>query len=95
MLGLGVPSKSYNIMAAGKPILIVADRNSEISLIVSEHNLGWIVEPNNPEKLSEAFTNIYLEYLANGFEKFKPREIAIKYFAKDKILDKYSKLFNS
>ena len=40
MFGLGVPSKAYNIMAAGKPILIIADSDSEISLCVKEYNLG-------------------------------------------------------
>jgi glycosyltransferase involved in cell wall biosynthesis len=52
MYGLGVPSKSYNIMAADKPILIIADPNSEISICVKEFNIGWVVKPNNPYELS-------------------------------------------
>lgn len=96
MYGLGVPSKSYNIMATGKPILVVAHEKSEISLCVTEHNLGWVVEPNNPLKLSEAFQDIYIEYLNSNFKnKTNSREIALKHFSKDIILEKYNDLFNN
>jgi glycosyltransferase involved in cell wall biosynthesis len=52
MLGLGVPSKSYFSMAAGKPLLIIADQLSEISMLVNEVGIGWECEPGNPEKLA-------------------------------------------
>lgn len=93
MYGLGVPSKSYNIMAAGKPILIIADEKSEISLCVSEYNIGWVIEPNNPKKLSSAFENIYLDCINNGLGRYNSREIAEKYFSKKYILQKYHDLF--
>jgi glycosyltransferase involved in cell wall biosynthesis len=41
MFGLGVPSKTYNIMAAGKPILFIGPKNSEIYRLVRENNIGW------------------------------------------------------
>ena len=40
MYGLGVPSKTYNIMAAGKPILYIGPKNSEIYRLVCEFNIG-------------------------------------------------------
>ena len=39
MYGLGVPSKTYNILAAGKPILYIGEENSEINLLVKENNI--------------------------------------------------------
>ena len=93
MYGLGVPSKSYNIMATGKPILIVAHEKSEISLCVTEYNLGWVVEPKDPVKLSLAFEDIYKEYLDNKWgKKNNSREIALEYFSKKLILEKYNDL---
>ncbi len=81
-------------MAAGKPILIVADKNSEISLCVNEHNIGWVVKPNEPILLSEAFENVYKEFIQNDcFNITHPREVALKYFSKDIILNNYLKLF--
>lgn len=89
MYGLGVPSKSYNIMAAGKPIIIVADENSEISLCVKEFNIGWVVEPNNPEALKDVFLQAYMNASLNHSEQLTPRQIAETHFAKDYILNKY------
>ncbi len=49
MYGLGVPSKSYNIMAAGKPILFIGDRRSEIGRVVEDNSLGFVYGANNDE----------------------------------------------
>lgn len=92
MFGLGVPSKSYNIMAAGKPILIIADSRSEIALAVKEHTLGWVVEPHNPEALQKAFEEIYEERdLLNSIAK-NARTVAETLFAKENILAKYGEI---
>jgi glycosyltransferase involved in cell wall biosynthesis len=95
MYGLGVPSKAYNIMATGKPILIVAHEKSEISLCISENNLGWVVKPNDPLLLSDLFENIFIEYSESKWlKKENSREVALKYFSKKIILNKYVDLFN-
>lgn len=95
MYGLGVPSKSYNIMSTGKPLLVIADERSEISLCVSEYNIGWVVPPNTPALLTETFEKIYKEYKENQkFNLNDPREVATKYFSKEIILEKYCKLFD-
>jgi hypothetical protein len=41
MKGLGVPSKTYNYMAAGKPVLFLGDRGSEVDNYISRHDCGW------------------------------------------------------
>lgn len=94
MYGLGVPSKSYNIMAAGKPIIIIADKNSEISLCLQEFNLGWVVEPNNPKALCDAFCKIYEDKDLIKAINIRSRQIAETHFAKDIILSKYSELLS-
>lgn len=93
MLGLGVPSKSYNIMAAGKPIIIIADDQSEISLCVKEYNIGWNVSPNQPEALADVFEKCYynkMEVLEKGINA---RKVAEKVFAKEILLEKYYNIF--
>jgi colanic acid biosynthesis glycosyl transferase WcaI len=61
MAGVSVPSRMYNILAAGKPIVAVADADSELSLVVQEEHVGWLVQPASPEKTAqavrEAFSN--------------------------------------
>jgi hypothetical protein len=39
--GLAVPSKSYHILSAGKPILFLGDLRFEISCLVTEEGVGW------------------------------------------------------
>lgn len=51
MAGVSVPSRMYNQMAAGKPIIAVADNFSELALVVREESIGWVVEPGDIEKL--------------------------------------------
>lgn len=54
MAGVSVPSRMYNILAAGKPIIAVADPDSELALVILEEEIGWVVPPARPDKLVEA-----------------------------------------
>lgn len=58
MFGLGVPSKAYNLLSAGKPILFIGDPSSEISLMVKEHKIGWSIDINKKDDLVDFFKNI-------------------------------------
>lgn len=41
MYGLGVPSKTYNILASGRPVLYFGPKDSEIDLLVREYGIGF------------------------------------------------------
>ncbi len=45
MYGLGTPSKTYNILASGRPILYFGPQNSEIELLIKDHNIGYTSWP--------------------------------------------------
>lgn len=94
MYGLGVPSKAYNIMATGKPILFVGEPTSEIALCIQEYGIGWVVEPNNPDALVNVIKKIYSqrEHIKD-FSK-KSRQLADGLFSKQNILNKYFELLN-
>lgn len=53
MKGLSVPSRMYNVMAAGTPIIAIADSNSELALTVREEQSGWILAPGDVDALTE------------------------------------------
>lgn len=95
MYGLGVPSKSYNIMAAGKPMLYIGDKNSEIALCIEEYNLGWIVEPKETQVLKEQIESIYNQRDNLELIKKNVRNIAVNKFAKNIILERYYALFKA
>ena len=93
MLGLGVPSKSYNIIAAGKPILFLGNKNSEISLMVNENNIGWQFELAQKKDIINFFNNFSSNQI--GVMGVNARVIAETKYSKKKILEKYVTLINS
>ena len=45
MYGLGVPSKTYNILASGRPVLFLGPKDSEIDMLVREKGIGYCEWP--------------------------------------------------
>lgn len=80
MYGLGVPSKAYFSMAADKPILYVGDKGSELELLLSENELGWYCEGDNPELLAKLLDRIAESYI-RGSNSLKPRRILEEKFS--------------
>jgi len=61
MAGVGVPSRMYNILAAGKPIIGVMDDYSELSRVIHEEKVGWLASPEDPAQIA----NVILEASQN------------------------------
>jgi len=96
MYGLGVPSKSYNILAAGKPILFIGDKNSEIALLIEENRLGFVFSPLEKDALTDFLRNLSVDDRPN-LEKIGINcwQVANRYYDKDIILDKFAKALNA
>lgn len=92
MYGLGVPSKAYFSMAADKPILYVGDKESELSILLSEHDVGWFCEPDSPQKLGALIDKISAEYCECNVNKISPREHLIAHFSEGAALRKINKV---
>lgn len=59
MLGVSMPSRTYNILAAGKPIIGITQSGSEVERIISEEQVGWNVRPNDPDRLVGVIREAY------------------------------------
>jgi glycosyltransferase involved in cell wall biosynthesis len=44
----------YNILAAGRPMIAVAGRDSDLASAVERHQLGWVVTPGDTAALTAA-----------------------------------------
>ncbi len=53
------PSKIYSIMAAGRPAVVSAEQNTDLSSIVTETGCGLAVPPGDPEALADAIRRLY------------------------------------
>jgi hypothetical protein len=49
-----VPSRFYNLLAVGRPVILVSEPDAEAAMTVSENNLGWVVRPGMADELAGA-----------------------------------------
>ncbi|MBK8467133.1 MAG: glycosyltransferase family 4 protein [Chloracidobacterium sp.] len=59
MLGTAMPSRTYNIMAAGKPILALTEQGSELAQVIDEEGIGKYVDPGKTHDLTNAILQIF------------------------------------
>lgn len=94
MFGLGVPSKSYNILSCEKPILFIGNLESEIALMIKENKIGWAIENNDAFKIPTILDEIYENKELLKKMSLKCRQLVIKEYSKNVILSKYEKLLS-
>jgi glycosyltransferase involved in cell wall biosynthesis len=93
MLGLGVPSKSYFNMAAGKPLFYIGNKQSEIGKVIEENDNGWIVDSDNPQLIANQIDDICSQN--NFYYKGKiSRNLALTQYNKDTVLRQYKDFIN-
>lgn len=68
MYGLGVPSKAYNIMAAGKPILFIGPEGSEIYNLVKQNDIGWAFTWDQTDEVAALVSSFSFEQIGSFVE---------------------------
>ena len=94
MYGLGVPSKSYYNMAAQKPLFYLGDENSEIGLVISKYNIGWVVNNLTTKQIAAKIDEILDDNVDFQGYGIRARKVVEENFSKEVILNKYENLFN-
>jgi colanic acid biosynthesis glycosyl transferase WcaI len=89
MAGISVPSRMYNVLAAGKPILAVADESSELARVVLEEGVGWVVAPNIPGNIVAAIRAAKANRALAEEMGRRGRAVAIKKYSLEKAIDAY------
>ena len=93
MKGLGVPSKTYNILAAGKPIIYIGDPGSEIYNLVKDNDLGAVFDWDHFDVLRNWLNGLTVSKLTDLREKGKQaRALYEQRYTKEVILDKVLKV---
>ena len=95
MWGVSMPSRTYNILAAGKPILALTEENSEIARVINDDDIGWIAPPDNGEKVLNVIYEIFnarenLEEMGR-----RARAAALKRYSLETALEKYKAELNA
>jgi glycosyltransferase involved in cell wall biosynthesis len=94
MVGIVHPCKIYGAMAAGRPILLYGPKASPLSAIVSQHQLGWIIEPDTEpdtirQQLEAILATPQAELDAMGQ---RSRQVIEEHFDADKVAERLCRL---
>ena len=56
--GVVVPSKLYGILAAGRPVLVVAAADSDAARIITENQCGLVADPDDAQAVAKAIDEL-------------------------------------
>jgi colanic acid biosynthesis glycosyl transferase WcaI len=87
--GVSVPSRFYNLLAVGRPVIIVSEPDAEAALTVAEHGLGWVVAPGKPDELAKTIR--LASFSADTFLPERAAAIAV-HFSFSRAMASYSEL---
>jgi colanic acid biosynthesis glycosyl transferase WcaI len=77
--GVVVPSKLYSILAAGRPVLAVAPKESDAARIVTECECGVAVDPDDPAGVANAIHELRADPARLAAMGRRARETANRY----------------
>lgn len=81
---LNLPSKLYDYIGAGRPIIAIVDRSFRVADVVQDNGLGIVVEPGNPAGVRAA-----LERLQSGSFECAPDPDVIAGFTREQSNEAY------
>jgi glycosyltransferase involved in cell wall biosynthesis len=94
MYGVSVPSRTYNILAAGKPLLAIVEPRSEIACMIEEDGTGWVVPPSNPAVLAELVQNLADDRTAVQAAARRARMAAERRYSLQQVLASYRQVID-
>lgn len=93
--GLAVPSKTYPILAAGRPLIFQGDAQAEPAQMIQEAGIGTVVPAGDAQGLREVIT----EYLDNPTQRLEKgqwaRNLAVGRYSAEKSVAKYLELLRT
>jgi glycosyltransferase involved in cell wall biosynthesis len=90
----GFPSKIYTNLASGKPVIVSADQNAEMAVIVKRVGCGRVVPPEDPQAFTDAVLLAFRERELLPAEGECGRKFVEKDYSKESIALKYDALIH-
>ena len=90
-----VPSKLYNIMATGRPVLGLMNPASETAAIIKKTNCGVVADPRDRMSVLKAITELKENKKLREKLGANGRKEALEKYSKDVVLREYESLFRS
>jgi colanic acid biosynthesis glycosyl transferase WcaI len=90
-----VPSKTYTILASGRPIIAAVDRETEVAKMIAQAQCGIRVEPGDVAGLAEAILASYTN--SNKFATFgeRGRDFVTRYYSRSVASNQYHNILRN
>ena len=92
---LSVPSKLYNFMAAGRPILGLAHRDSEVFQILGDAGCGCCAPPDDPAAIAAEIRRMKEDAPGLAAMGAAGRAYALGNVSRDRVLSAFEDLMRS
>jgi colanic acid biosynthesis glycosyl transferase WcaI len=92
---MSVPSKLYNFLAAGRPILGLAPPDSEVAALIRGNRCGDVVPPDDIAGIGKAILKLKGEPEVRREMASSARRYVVGNFARTMIMDRYESLLKS
>lgn len=90
--GLIVPSKFYGILAAGRPVIFIGDRDGDVSRVIDRAQCGRSVDQGNSNLLAEELRKLSTEPEILGYMGRNARRLLCKDFGLGRAVDSWRAL---
>lgn len=95
MQGVSVPSRLYNVMAAGKPVIALVDADSEVALVIEEERSGWVVAQDDAEALVNAIVRAHDDSDSVATRGKNARRAAEQKYSRERVGQKFLEVVKS
>jgi glycosyltransferase involved in cell wall biosynthesis len=89
MAGVGVPSRLYNALAAGRPMIAAVDAESEPGRVLREEEVGLVTPPGDATAFVRAVQRLRADSAFAREAGVRARRAAVERFGFDKVLAAY------
>ncbi len=91
--GVSVPSRIYNLLVVGRPVIVAAEAISEAALMLKKEDIGWVVRPEDPLDLAAAIRSAASDR-AETLEKGRRAALAAERYTHDRAIASYRQVMN-
>ncbi len=91
--GVSVPSRIYNLLAVGRPVIICSEPDAEAAILVQEEEIGWVVPPEDADAIAQAIRSAASATAATAEKGHRATMVASRY-TREIALNAYRRLMN-
>lgn len=89
--GVSVPSRIYNLLAIGRPIVICSEPDAEAAILMREEDIGWVTPPEDPPAMAQVIS-LAASAAASTTEKGRRAATVARRFTREIALNAYRDL---